>query len=199
MGALARELDVTPPAIYSYFSGIDAIRTALASRRLGETEFFGDNSPGDFTAYLTHVLVDCRESFGEQNLNPELFGMELGGGRLRGKPNLEILKRMERFLESASESGVDSETSMRIFWVMSDLMAHSKLMTMTPDWVSQFHRELAEDLSQDEAKKFVHLHRYLSEGKNRSLTADDFFLELARMLGTALMSGTRSPDDPAPS
>lgn len=186
IGRLARELDVTAPAIYSYFAGIDAIRAALALQSIEDADYLDDQPLGNFGAFMIRFLKDFRGFLDENHLEPALFNVDFGASRLRDQPSIALLKRLEHFLGCAEENGISPQAAMPMYWFLTDIMAHASWITIERNWVTRFRSKLEEDISGQDENRFPQIRAYLSGGGNSTLDGDALFLIFATLVGKAL-------------
>lgn len=187
IGRLASKLSVTAPAIYSYFSGIEDVRSALALRSIEDAEYLDNQPPGDFSAFMVRFVSDYRGWLEKNQLDTSLFAIDFGAARLKNRPSVPLLKRMEHFLSCARDNGVDAQAALPMYWFLADVMAHSSWITIQAEWVDEFRSKLKEDVSNCDKSQFKEIRKYLEDGGNAELNGEAVFQNFLELMTNALM------------
>ena len=180
---VAEAIGVAPTSIYHYFGNLEELRAAVTQRVIEKVEFLDDHPAGDFCSYLIRFLIDYRDWLEELSLDSSFFQIDFGALSFTdNSPPDPLYVRAEDFLETAHAEGVDLETAISIWFVLTDFMSRSLSVSLPAQYLKGLHKEMRTFLKSKDAEEFPLLRSYLENPSLANISSRSLYETSVRVL-----------------
>ena len=194
---VAEALGVAPTSLYHYFGNLEELRTAITQRLIEKVEFLDNHPPGDFCSYLIRFLLDYRDWLEELSLDPSLFKIDFGALSFTDdSPPEPLYVRLENFMTTADAEGVDLETAISIWFVITDFMSRSLSICLPERYLAGIQKEMKIFLKVRDADEFPLIRSYLEGYSQKAVPSRSLYETSVRVLVKGLAQEFNLDGDP---